>query len=555
VAHVRPGLPLALLGPSLRPPPATDPSRSPASRRTARALAVAALLVFAFTGGGRIVGSDELAMFELSRGLLRGDLAVPEGATLEGLDGRHYTKGAAAQALLALPLTAAGTFGARALGLPAARADLAARFVASFFNAAVTALLLALLYLAARGLGVGPRAAFAAALMAGFTTPLWVYAKSFMAEPLQAVGLLLALEGAARANESEGARGRCGLGIFIAVSVKLSMLPLALAAAAPIVLAGVRALGRPALGLFAALAGHAVYNALRFGTPLETGYGAQATAAAYTTPIAVGLYGLLFSSGKGVAWFAPGVWLVPIGVRAMLGRWLAPAHGVVSRILALAFAPPAARAAVGAALAWVAGLALYARFQHWAGDGSYGPRYLVPLLPLAFVPVAFALEHASRWRRALAWALALAGLLVQIGGVAIYFGAQMREAGDYPYTLPLDHPRFMYESHFVPAASPIGGHWRMLVRNAGEHVRGGAPRIGPPADTAGAPDAERDARTGLTEADQRALLRALDFWWTYLVYAGFPVGPVAAAATLLAVLALLALGRALAALRAERAAT
>ena len=51
----------------------------------------------------------------------------------------------------------------------------------------------------------------------------------------------------------------------------------------------------------------------------------------------------------------------------------------------------------------------------------------------------------------------------QIGGVAIYFGAQMREAGDYPYTLPLGHPRFMSDSHFNPRFSPIAGHWRMLV--------------------------------------------------------------------------------------------
>jgi hypothetical protein len=544
--------PAPLLGPSLRRPPVIDPVRAPATRRTAGALATAALLVFALTGGGRIVGSDELAMFELSRGLLHGALAVPAGATLAGPDGRHYTKGAAAQAVLALPFTAAGTYGARALGLAPARAELAARFAASFFNAAVTALLLALFYLAARGLGVGVRPAFAAALMLGFTTPLWVYAKSFMAEPLQAIGLLLALEGAARATDSEEATSRCALGIFLAVSVKLSMLPLVLAAAAPLVLAGVRALGRPAFGLLAALAGHAAYNWLRFGTALETGYGVQATAAAYTTPIAVGLYGLLFSSGKGIAWFAPAVWLTPIGMRAMLGRWLAPAHGVVSRILALAFAPPAARAAVGAVLAWLAGLALYARFQHWAGDGSYGPRYLIPLLPLAFLPVAFALEHASRWRRALARVLAVAGLVVQIGGVAIYFGAQMREAGDYPYTLALEHPRFMYESHFVPAASPIGGHWRMLARNLSEHLRGEAPRIGVAAGAA-ADSAARDARTGLRGADERALLHALDFWWAYLIYAGVPAAPVVAATFALLALALLAAWRARRALRAEDA--
>ncbi len=69
----------------------------------------------------------------------------------------------------------------------------------------------------------------------------------------------------------------------------------------------------PALGLALALAGHAAYGWARFGSPFETGYGAQASPAAFTTPALVGLYGLLLSSGKGVAWFAPALWLAPLG--------------------------------------------------------------------------------------------------------------------------------------------------------------------------------------------------------------------------------------------------
>ncbi|TMQ68828.1 MAG: hypothetical protein E6K80_13715, partial [Candidatus Eisenbacteria bacterium] len=70
--------------------------------RTARWIAVFAFLAYAFTGGGRIVGSDEVTMLDLSRALLRGHLDVPVGATLDGPDGRHYTKNAAGQAVLAL---------------------------------------------------------------------------------------------------------------------------------------------------------------------------------------------------------------------------------------------------------------------------------------------------------------------------------------------------------------------------------------------------------------------------------------------------------------------
>src|SRR5262249_51541266 len=156
----------------------------------------------------------------------------PEGATLAGREGRFYTKNAAGQAVAALPLTAIAEAAAAAGRLPEPRRTLAVRFVVSFYNAAVAALLLAVFYTAARRLGLGAPAALAGALMLGFTTPLWVYAKSFMAEPLEGLGLLLTLAGAARAGvpapgePSRRPEGLAALGAFIAVSAKLSMLPL-----------------------------------------------------------------------------------------------------------------------------------------------------------------------------------------------------------------------------------------------------------------------------------------------------------------------------------------
>jgi hypothetical protein len=496
--------------------------RDPAAR-TALAIALAAFLLYALSGGGRVVGSDEVTMLELSRAMLSGAIHVPEGATLGGRDGRFYTKNSAGQALLALPLVALSEGLGRLTGLSPARRELASRFVVSFFNAALTAFLLAAFYLAARRLGVGAPGALAACAMLGFTTPLWVYAKSFMAEPLQALGLLLTLTGAVRARTGEARAGiLCACGVLIAVAVKLTMLPLALACLLPLARIPDHQRARlwawPAGALLFALAFHLAYNLARFGNLLETGYGAQASAAAYSTPFLVGLYGLLFSSGKGLAWFAPALWLAPFGLAAgSAARW--------------ALFPAAAA------------IALYAPFEHWAGDGSWGPRYLVPLLPLGFLTVARALDGAPRGRRTAGLLLAAAGLVVQIGGGAIYFGAQMREAGDYPYTLSLESPRFMSDSHFNPAFSPIRGHWRMLTRNLGEHLRGEIPRL-----DAGA---AADSRLGIGAADQRRLLHALDFWWTYSIYAGVP-GPAVGASVLALVLALAAaLARLAAAFRAE----
>jgi hypothetical protein len=498
---------------------------SSGAAHTARLLALGALLIYMASGGGRIVGSDEVTMLEVSRALLHGHVDVPEGATQAGRDGRFYSKNAAGQAVLALPLVVTADAVVHALPLGASRKPLAERALVSFFNAIVTAILLGAFYRTARSLGVSTRAAFAAALLLGFTTPLWVYAKSFMAEPLEALGLLLALGGAARARSGDDRAVRgAALGAALAISAKLSVLPIALACLTPLI-GGKRTNWRwPLVGIALALAGHALYDVARFGTPFETGYGVQATPSAFHTPLGVGLYGLLLSSGKGVMWFAPALWLAAAGIVAM--------RSVGQR--------PLAR---GVLLASVVALLLYASFEHWAGDGSFGPRYLVPVLPLAFLAVAFALIGASQARRGIAAALGVIGLLIAIGGVAIYFGAEMREVGDYPYTLPLDNPHFMESSHFNPRFTPILGHWSMLSRNVRLHLSGRAPRITSMGDDAAGASGNDGpgTRLGIGASDQAQMLNGLDFWWTYAAYAGLPFAPLAAVALLLFAGGLLAL--------------
>jgi hypothetical protein len=515
---------------------------APGTARTAGWLAAAFLLLYLATGGGRVVGSDEVTMAELSRAILRGGVAVPEGATLQGPDGRYYSKNTAGQAILALPWTAAGEAIARVAPLAEARRALAARAVVSTFNAFVTALLIAVFYRAARGLGAGAGGAIAATVMLGLTTPVWVYSKSFMAEPLESLGLLLALWGATRTASADAQlRDRkgermAGLGVFLAVSAKLSQLPLAIAALVPLWRTPIRRWGWPVAGLAAALGFNALYNQMRFGALTESGYGGQAGLAAYSTPLWVGLYGLLLSSGKGLLWFAPALWLAPAGLAAMM-RGRSHGAGVPARREA------AARAARAIVAMTVVALALFGSFEHWAGDGSFGPRYLIPLLAPGALAVAFALSGASAARRRLAWLLAVAGLLVQLGGVSIYFGAQMREAGDYPYTRSLSDPRFMSDSHFNPRFSPILGHWKMLLRNAGEHLRGEMPRLG----GGGAPD----PRLGISAEEQRTLLHALDYWCFYAAYAGLPLVPLLAAAAALKLAALWCAARARRAWREE----
>jgi hypothetical protein len=508
---------------------------TPAAVATRLGWAIA--LLFAATAGGRITASDEYTMFRLTEALVtRGAVWVEAGNAERGPDGRLYPKAALGQALASIPFYAAGRVASAAF--PPARRDLVVRAVTSLLNPVVSGALAAVLFLLFLAFGASPRGGFFWALAAMVTTPLWVYGKSFLTEPLLALGLVAGLYGAVRFREG-GGRGfafLAGLAWGFTVLVKYALLPAVVLLGLPFVPAFARR-ARAAWPAAAALVACALvalaYNAARTGSPLGSGYGRQATAAAFTTPLFVGLYGLLLSSGKGIVWFAPLTALVPAAVVAARRRLGAPALGI--------------------GLACAGMTLVYATFEHWAGDGSWGPRYLVPFVPLA-LSLVVAADASQPWRgperRLLVGGLALAGLLVQVAGVGIYFGAQMREAGDYPYTRSLSDPSFMAESHFNPAKTPIAGHARMLVRNAAAHLAGEWPRITPgataaapadlpatPADVgAAAPGAvstvERE-RLAVPPAQVRALTRGLDFWWAYAAYAGLPRAPLLLAFALL----------------------
>ena len=508
------------------------------ARRVARHLGLALTLLFLATAGGRITASDEYTLYRLAESLVtRGAVWVEAGNAERGPAGRLYPKAGIGQALAAAPFYAAGK--AAAIPFDGAKEELVTRAITSLLNAFVSGLLGAILFLLFLEVGAAPRGALFWAFATCLATPLWVYAKSFLTEPLLALGLTAGFYGAVRFRATGAPRHAliAGFAWGGTVLVKYALAPAVLLLALPFLpdLRKTRAALPGILAVLLCVLLALVYNATRTGSPLGTGYGRQASASAFSTPLFVGLYGLLLSSGKGIVWFAPAIALAPAGWAEMTRprqHSNEPRHGVAAR-----------NAALAAIATWMVGLLQFGTFQHWAGDGSWGPRYLVPLLPLAFVAVAFALTAATRARRRLAWTLGLAGLLVTVGGVGIHFGAEMRAVGDYPYTLALEDPHFMEASHFNPRFSPIVVHWRMLAQNAASHLRGDLPALGN--------DGTPDPRLGISPADQAAMLRAIDVWWLYARYAGLPMAPLAVAVLALKLAAIAAWIYALRALRVE----
>jgi hypothetical protein len=272
------------------------------------------------------------------------------------------------------------------------------------------------------------------------------------------------------------------------------------------------------VGPGAALLVLALYNWARFEGITRTGY--DPSVDNFSTPLLVGLYGQLASSGKSLFLYAPLAFAALWGWRALVRRHRAEA-GFAIAVLVL-------------------NLVLHAKFASWAGEGSWGPRYLVPFLPWFLLPAAELVESGRSWARRAVLAALVLGVAVQIGGSAIYFGSYMRDLGEYPYTRSFTDPLFMHRSHFVPNYSPVVGHWRLLIRNVGVLWSDSRPDLAPRADV--------DGRLPLADDDREKLRFVVDYWFCYGIYAGLPVGLMVALAILAAAMtgaAALALRRAL----------
>ena len=456
-------------------------------RRRTLALFLVCLGFYLLTTSGHFYAADEETVYRVTESLVeRHTFAVPDTwgiiGTQRDAGGALYAQYTPGQSLVALPLYLLGKVVARFF--PADQEGYVTRYCVSLLNAFVTAATVALLYRLARGLRYGAPAALALALIYAVASGAWPHGRTFFAEPLTALLLLLSfalIESVVRSpwsvEERAGETGPLASTADAVVSTAdapplrttnygLRTIPLfasGLAALGAVVVKPQGAIALPILGLFlvrrvwARDAGDgrarlwrvvravvawglglalvalpfALYNNAVYGGPLSTGYGAGAPDV-FRTPFLTGLYGLTLSSGKGILWYTP-----PI-VLAVAGWW-----GFFRRQRA------AALACLGLALVH---LGFYGRIDYWHGDGSWGPRYLAIVLPFLLLPAVSILAglRARPLRRTLVGVIVALGIAVQLLGVLVNF--------DW-YVLRSDEGA----RHFTPAASPLLAHARILT--------------------------------------------------------------------------------------------
>lgn len=329
----------------------------------------------------------------------------------------------------------------------------------------IAAATVSLLYLILRGMAFSRAAATGTALFFALGTLAWPYSQRLFREPLTGFWLLLAFGAPFLIRRSkEAAFFLSGLAFGGAVATKQSALialpGLLIATGLPLRFASraviLRALGAALLGfMLVMLPTHLYYRSTLAGIPafarnvIEYSRSPELALSKPELMIRRAL-ALTISPGKGLLIYSPALLLALAGIGPLFRAHPSTAGGL------LIFA-----------ILHVAG---YSRQIIWWGGLSWGPRYMIPLIPIAMLAAAPTVEALLRWPRRrglpLMTALALLAIFPQLAGVLVDPRVFEGELDRSLYQALQDYPRAMEQVAWNPAYNPILGQWRALTTAA-----------------------------------------------------------------------------------------
>jgi len=367
------------------------------------------LLIFAilylFTAKGHLEVSDTSFSVQTAEALItRGSFDIPGevgGATFRALNGKSYSKYGIGLPILYLPIVGLSELLGPAIGRPAVEIS---GFVISFLNIPFTLLTITLFgYLLGR-IGASPE--YARLLMTGLAlgTLCWRYAVYDFSEGIQTAFLLLAVAGAfSRHNNYLLISGLGFSGLICVKLVHIALFPIFVFYLILQAQEGwhsrLKAVSFFSTPVLLAISVIAWLNVVRFGNPFESGYGEEArrfivTQLPYTIPR------LLGSLDKGLFLFCPVLIIGLVGWFPFIRRF-----------------PREASLCTGLVLA---NLMLAGAWHSWVGGWSWGPRLLVPAIPLWLLPAGCAFSgtpsRRTRWWIA---CLTFVSVLFQIPGIVV----------------------------------------------------------------------------------------------------------------------------------------
>ncbi len=440
--------------------------------------------MYLLSTGGRLTSTDAVITFDLTKSLVErhsialSDTIIGHGRN-RGADGRFYSQHGIGASLYGVPFFYAAKLVENYLGGRLPKEDLLTKAFVDTGSAVAGAAVVALFYLFAWHVIGNARAAALAAACLGLGTALWPYSQSGFNQPLATLLLVAAVFmawTASRYGEDRkllGAGGLVGAAWLTRHEMLLSAIPLILWILAISRRDRCRALRRVlwfAPGILLAGIFWGCYNRLRFGQWSEVGY----------TPVFdfSGYAGLLFSPGASVFIYSPIVFVAMFGWRRLVRHDLPTACLVGSEILVF--------------------FAFYGAMEDWFGGRSYGARYLVPLLPLACLPLAalFARRHGPVGRSVLIVTVVIS-VVAQLPGVLVDY-ATIREA----------------YGHRHPGAGVRTGHYSWNASSLVLNATAAAELV--PKNIRALVSGQGLPKSGDGGGTLEMLDDSLDFWWLHL---------------------------------------
>lgn len=433
------------------------------------------LIYLAFLPPG-IYSVDGTAMVALAESLATDhDFVVSEGLGTVGRGGEYYSSWYPLPSILGIPFVGAGLGLGKVLGLPGHYLALVSAQVLTVILSAAT---VGLVVLFALRLGAPALGACLAGVSLGLGTVMMVYGRSFFAEPLLALlvvaGLYLAVQGTRRGIMVSSLLA----GLAVLAKPTGVLLAPVLSAYILVRLRSVRLALAPLAGMAVGLALFLAYNYLRyedvfwFGQPYSFALDG----------VAEGLAGQLVSPGRGLIWYAP-----PVLIGAVAFRYAY--RSIPLETLAL--------------VALFGGfLLIHSLWSAWEAGWSWGPRYLVPVLPVLLIPVAYL---PRGWRKGVMVLTAL-GFLVNAPTLVSFFERYYSELRDQGVDVA-DHA-VVWSPSYAPALHAWGAAVRQIGDAADADVR--------------ALIAQADPAAPAVSVEDSQLLRVVAVWWWMLPAAGIP---------------------------------
>ena len=434
-------------------------------RRASLLIFLFLLSLYALTSSGRLGSSgDGHTMYLVARSLVyEGNLDIPPQKPAVamnednpnpvvpygdyGPDGKYYAKYGLGTSLAMAPLVALGkalsTTGDSLLH------PYFPQLTASWFNSIILALAGVTFFLTALQLGF----TFPTALTLLFAFALswvWPYTKTAYSEPLTLWLLLLTVYAGVQMQHSThwgwmvlfGAASGAAVLTRVSAVMFLPVLYLYLLLTqkdrylrrSPHLIRNWAATFLPLAG-FLLLVGW--YNAFRFGSPLSTGYETQN----WLTPFFEGLYGLTLSPGKGLLWYLLLTALSPLGFWYFNRR-----------------RPNENKLFLGLVVIWIV---FHSPYTYWSGGWSWGPRFLLPIVPYLLLPLGALIERKpARGEKMLQLGLAALlalSIIVQVPAVVADYSRHLLSVYE-KYPDDFDHQvLFTWES------SPLPGQWISIL--------------------------------------------------------------------------------------------